>query len=318
IVDVDAPAAESHLVQLLDSGIALRPEAHVPVGLKVIESGKHLFMEKPIGTDLSSATALLEKAAAVGLRVGCAPDTFLGAGHQTAREIVDNGRIGKVISATAVMQSSGPESWHPAPAFYYQHGGGPLLDMGPYYLTSLVSFLGPIRSVTARCAHGFSERVCGHESVRGQKVPVTVATHCCGVLEFVGGALATVIMSFDVAHHSMPQIELHGTDGSLSVPDPNHFGGEVRLAAWGTHSWIPCELNRPFQENTRILGLVDLLDGLERGRPSRCDGALAAHVLEAMLAFEKSERSGTRIELASRPDRPLALSQGEHFGSSPS
>ena len=282
------------------------PAAHAEVNRSALAAGKHVYCEKPFALDFADGVDVLETAARNGLRVGCAPDTFLGGGHQTVRGLIDAGAIGRPVSATAFMMNHGHESWHPNPDFYYRPGGGPLFDLGPYYLTALVHALGPIRRVAALCARGVDTRRIGSEPRAGETVPVEVDTHAAGVLEFEGGAVATVVMSFDVWRHSSGRLEMHGVDGSLSAPDPNRFGGPVRLSDGGGE-WQDAPLTHGFTDNMRSIGLADLCTALRTGRAHRCSGALALHVLEAMEAFGRSARDGVHVALTTRPERPAPL-----------
>ena len=207
------------------------PAAHGAVNLAALEAGKHAYCEKPFGLDVAEGERVLGVADAAGLRVGCAPDTFLGGGHQSVRRLIDDGAVGRPVAATAFMMGPGHESWHPNPAFYYQPGGGPLFDMGPYYLTALVNALGPVRRVAAVTARGRTARRIGSKPRAGEIIEVNVDTHVAGTLEFQSGVVATVAMSFDVRLHSNRFIEIHGLDASLSAPDPNGFGGKVRVSS---------------------------------------------------------------------------------------
>ena len=288
------------------------PAAHGAVNLAALQAGKHAYCEKPFGLDVAEGERALAAADAAGLRIGCAPDTFLGGGHQTVRGLVDAGAVGKPVSATAFMMSPGPESWHPNPAFYFQRGGGPLFDMGPYYLTALVQTLGPVKRVTAMTARGRDERLIGSQPFAGQTIDVQVDTHAAGILEFHSGVVATVTMSFDVRLHSNRFIEIHGVDASLSAPDPNAFGGKVRVS--NGREWQEQPLSHGYTDNMRSIGLADMCVGIRTGRPHRCDGRLAQHVLEIMDAFGKSSAEGRHVVLNSKPERPQPLPTGLAHG----
>lgn len=288
------------------------PGAHAEVNLAAIEAGKHAYCEKPFGLDVAQGQRVLDAADAAGLRVGCAPDTFLGGGHQTARGLIDDGAVGNPVAGTAFMMGSGHESWHPNPAFYYQRGGGPLFDMGPYYLTALVHALGPVRRVAAITSRGRDTRTIGSAPRRGESIQVEVDTHTAGTLEFVSGAVVTVVMSFDVRRHSNRFIEIHGVDASLSAPDPNGFGGAVRVSVG--RDWEERPLTHGYTDNMRSIGLADMCVGIRSGREHRCDGRLAQHVLEIMAAFGRSSDEGRHVVLESRPARPAPLPTGLGHG----
>src|SRR5258708_8327522 len=206
------------------------PRAPTDVSLAVLGAGKHVHSEKPLGGSVAEARKVMDLAAGKGVRVGCAPDTFLGGGHQTARKAIDDGAIGRPVAGTAFFMCPGHERWHPAPGFYYLRGGGPMLDMGPYYITDLVQLLGPIASVMGAATKPRLERLITSEPLNGTMIPVEVATHVTGTLQFVSGAVIAITMSFDVPKHSHLPIAIYGTAGSLLVPDPNRFGGDVSLA----------------------------------------------------------------------------------------
>ncbi len=287
------------------------PAVHAEVSLKALEAGKHVHCEKPLTVSLEDAKAVLDLAAEKGLKVGCAPDTFLGAGLQTCRKLVDDGWIGKVCSGTAVMMGRGPESWHPNPAFFYEIGGGPMFDMGPYYITALIHLLGPVKRVSAFCGKAFETRIATGEQTFGQELPVHVPTHNAGVLEFHSGALISMNISFDVYRHKHSPIELYGTDGSLAVPDPNTFGGPVELWTPTEREWREQAFSHPYAGNMRSIGAADMaMCILDPERPQRCSGALAYHALEVMHAFEKSSDAGQAIVLESKPEQPAALPLG--------
>lgn len=283
------------------------PQAHVPVALAALAHGKHVHTEKPLATSVAEGRRLMEAAAATGLRVGCAPDTFLGGAHQTARRLIDDGAIGVPLSGTAFMLNHGHEHWHPDPRFYYAPGGGPMFDMGPYYLTNLVNLLGPVAKVTGATATGFAERTVGSGPRAGEVIRVETPTHVTGLLHFVSGAVVAVTTSFDVWQHRHGNMEIYGSEGTLVVPDPNRFGGTVSLAK-RREPWADVPLSHGFADgNFRILGLADMARAIRAGRPHRCDAALAFHVLEVMEAFGRSSDEGRGVAIESRCERPAPL-----------
>ena len=302
---VDALLARDDVDVVLNLTI---PAAHGEVNLAALSAGKHAYCEKPFGLDVAEGQRVLAAAAAAGLRVGCAPDTFLGGGHQTVRHLIDDGALGKPIAGTAFMMGPGHESWHPNPAFYYQPGGGPLFDMGPYYLTALVHMLGPVRRVAAITARGRDTRVVTSKARAGEVIDVNVDTHTAGTLEFHSGCVVTVVMSFDVRLHSNRFIEIHGVDASLSSPDPNGFGGHV-LVSKG-RDWEDRTLTHGYTANMRSIGLADMCMGIRTGRAHRCNGELAQHVLEIMVAFGTSSAENRHVMVGSRPERPHPLPTG--------
>ncbi|MBI3734722.1 MAG: Gfo/Idh/MocA family oxidoreductase [Chloroflexi bacterium] len=286
------------------------PDAHASVGLAAIRAGKSVYNEKPLAIALADARAMLDGARAAGLRVGGAPDTFLGGGLQTCRKLIDDGAIGEPVAATAFLLNHGPEGWHPNPGFYYQAGAGPMFDMGPYYLTALVMMLGPVRRVTGSARISTPERTIGSQPLAGQKITVSVPTHVAGVLDFAGGAVGTIITSFDSWGHNLPHIEIYGTQGTLSVPDPNNFGGLVRLRRAGEKEWREMPLTHGNIQNSRGLGVADLALALRSGRPHRANGDMACHVLEMMHAVHEASREGRHIPLTSTCERPAPLPAG--------
>ncbi len=286
------------------------PHAHAEIIRAATSHGKHVYTEKPLMLDVAEAEELLGRAKARGLRVGCAPDTFLGGALQTCRKLIDDGWIGRPVAATAFRMGWGPETWHPAPEFYYQSGGGPLLDMGPYYLTALVSLLGPVAQVAASARISYPERIITSQPRYGQKISVEVPTHVAGLLDFQSGALATMITSFDVRGSQLPHIEIYGTTGTLSVPDPNHFGGEIRLKKAGSDEWCAVPLLFGYTENYRGLGLADMAYALRSGRQHRASGDLAYHVLEIMDSLAEAAQSERRIAMKSRCERPAPFPPG--------
>lgn len=280
------------------------PKAHAEIARQALVRGKHVHTEKPLALTAAEAKELVHLANASGLRLGSAPDTFLGSHLQTARKVLDDGWIGEPIGATAFMMSHGPERWHPQPDFFYQAGGGPLFDMGPYYLTALVHLLGPVRRVAGTAQTTFSTRVIGSPNRFGERIPVEVPTHVQGLLEFDGGATGVLITSFDVWHSELPRIEIYGTEGTLAVPDPNFFGGSVRVRRRGADAWSDVPPLFGFSENRRGLAVADMSLAIRDGRSHRATGGLALHVVEVMEAIHISAREGRHVEIASRPSRP--------------
>ena len=286
------------------------PRAHGEVGLAALEAGKSVYNEKPLAVEREEGRRLLQIASAKGLRVGGAPDTFLGGGIQTCRKLIDDGVIGEPVAAVAFMMSHGHETWHPDPDFYYQPGGGPMFDMGPYYLTALVSLIGPIRRVTGSARVTFPERTITSQPKHGQKIQVNTPTHIAGVLDFANGAVGTIITSFDVWPANLPRIEIYGTEGSLSVPDPNTFNGPVRLWKPETKEWTEVPLTHGYTKNSRGIGVADMAYALRSGRPHRANGDLAYHVLDVMHAFLDASRENEHVQIASTCERPAALPVG--------
>lgn len=298
------------------------PREHCKVLTMALNAGKHAYTEKPFGVDAGEVNAVCELAAAKGLRLGCAPDTFLGGGLQTARKLIDDNWIGKVLSGTAIVQGRGPEKWGHAP-FFYDKGAGPMLDLGPYYVTALVSILGAAKSVTAVTAKGSEYRTFGDTvAVQYQdkykpfdRYPVNVDTHQTGIIEFANGAVITMIASFDVFKHKHNPIELYGSEGSLIVPDPNTFGGDVKVFRPGMEDFQIVPKPFIYTENSRSIGIADMAKAIVDGRPHRASCELARHVIEIMFAFERSGIEGRKIAIKSSCERPaplpLGLSDGE-------
>lgn len=289
------------------------PEAHAGVALAAIAAGKSVYNEKPLAISLDDGRQIVAAAAERGVLVGCAPDTVLGGGLQTCRELIDAGAVGEPVAATAFMLSPGHERWHPAPDFYYLPGGGPLFDMGPYYLSALISLLGPIRRVTGSARASSPVRTINSEPRRGESIPVRTNTHHAAILDFVSGPIATMVTSFDVQASDTPNLEIYGTRATLSLPDPNTFGGPVRVRSAGEDAWREVAVTRPATDNSRGLGVADLADALRKGRPPRASGELALHVLEVMHAIETSSRKGHHVRIASRVARPESLPVGARW-----
>jgi predicted dehydrogenase len=290
------------------------PRAHFAVAMAALKAGKSVYNEKPLALMRQEGKKLLAVARRKGLRVGGAPDTFLGGGLQTCRKLIDDGRIGEPIGATAFMMCHGHESWHPDPEFYYKVGGGPMFDMGPYYLTALVALIGPVRRVTGSTRITFPERTITSQPKAGTQVKVDVPTHVVGVLDFANGAIGNIITTFDVWAAELPRIEIYGTEGSLSVPDPNGFGGPVRVRRMGEKEWTEVPLTHGYAENSRGIGVADMAYGLRTGRSHRAGGELAYHVLDIMHAIHDASDKGKHIEPKSTCDRPAPLPTGLREG----
>lgn len=286
------------------------PAVHAEVSLAVLKAGKHVHCEKPLAVSLKDGKRVIDFAKKKGLLVGCAPDTFMGAGLQTSRKLIDDGWIGRVIGGTVFLMSRGPESWHPNPAFFYQAGAGPMFDMGPYYMTALVHLLGPVKSVSAITSRAFEERTATCKEHFGEQLPVNVPTHYTGSLEFHSGATVTATISFDVHRHGHSPIEIYGTEGSLKVPDPNKFCGPVELFTAAAGEWQTQGLSHPYADNMRGIGAADLAYAILGKHKHRASGELACHVLEVMHAFEKSSNEGRRVAIQSKPAKPDALPLG--------
>jgi predicted dehydrogenase len=283
------------------------PKVHGEVALQALEAGKSVYNEKPLAMTREEGEAMLARAASKGLLVGGAPDTFMGAGIQTCRKLIDDGWIGEPVAATAFMMGHGHENWHPDPDFFYQPGGGPLFDMGPYYLTALVNLMGQIRHVAGSARATFPERVVTSEEKHGEVITVNTPTHIAGTLDFANGAIGTVIMSFDVWAHSLPHIEVHGTTGSMQVPDPNGFGGTVRIRRGRVEDWSEMPLSHSYGEESRGVGVADMACALRTGRAHRASGDLTYHVLDVMHAFLDTAQSGRRVRVKSKCKRPAPM-----------
>ena len=286
------------------------PGAHAQVDKAAIAAGKSVYAEKPLALERSAGVEILAAATANSVRVGSAPDTFLGGGLQTCRKLVDDGWIGEPIGATAFMVNHGHEHWHPNPEFYYQAGGGPMFDMGPYYLTALVSIMGPVRRVSGATRITFPQRTILSQPKYGQVIDVDVPTHVTGLLDFANGAVGTVITSFDVWSSMLPRLEIYGTEGTLQLPDPNTFGGPVLVKRGRQEEWREIPLTHGYHENSRGLGVADMAHALTGGRPHRASGELAMHVLDIMCAFHDSSDTGSHVELTTTCPRPAAFPLG--------
>jgi predicted dehydrogenase len=305
------------------------PVAHAPVSLQVIEAGKHVYSEKPLATSHAEAQTLARAAAAKGLRIGCAPDTFLGAAHQACRRAIDVGRIGRPIAGSAFFATHGMEHWHPNPEFFFKRGGGPMLDVAPYYITQLVNMLGPVARVAGQATMGSATRAVGSGPLKDSIIKVEVPTTVHALLSFVSGASVTITTSWDVWQHRRLHFEIYGSEGSMLVPDPNFFGGEP-LVAERDGDWTPLDISahpfgRPNRSTNngahvadyRIIGLLDMAAAIHDERPHRASCELAMHVMEVLDAVESSSVEGrhVNIEAPCRQPEPLPLGKGEEvFG----
>lgn len=302
------------------------PDAHYAVSLEALTAGKHVYSEKPLALTYKTAKKLVTEADKRGLKIGAAPDTFLGGGGQTARKLIDKGTIGEVVGGSAHVLSHGMEHWHPNPGFFFKPGAGPMFDIGPYYLTALVNLLGPVKTVAAMAKKGFPTRTVSAEGpMKGKQIKVTTPTTINGVLEFRSGAQVTIGTSWDVWKHGHTNpIELYGTKGSMLVPDPNFFGGIVSCSdgdgdyvetdtasvAFGAGNWEG-RPGTPKRSNYRMLGVADLIDAANKGREPRCSGRLAAHVVDIMESVLVSAADRSFVKVRSTTDRPAPLTAAD-------
>jgi len=286
------------------------PDVHAHIALAAIAAGKNVHTEKPLAVTRADGRRVVDAAREAGVRVGCAPDTFLGAGGQTCRKLIDDGAIGEPVAATAFFTCRGHESWHPNPEFYYKPGAGPMFDMGPYYLTALVNLMGPVRRVTSATRITFPQRTITSQPFHGKVIDVEVPTHVAGTLDFACGAIGTIVTTFDVWAANLPRIEVYGTEGSLSVPDPNGFGGPVRIWRSKESGWEDVPLTHVYAANSRGIGPADMAYALRSDRLHRASGELAFHVLDIMQAMHEASELGRHVELESTCQRPAPLPVG--------
>ena len=299
------------------------PEAHLSVSKSILEAGKHVYSEKPLVLTLEQGEELRGLASAKKLRIGSAPDTFLGGSHQLARARIDEGIIGEIIAGSAHFMNHGMEHWHPNPDFFFLPGGGPILDIGPYYITNLVQLIGPVKRVVALSTAADRARIIRTPGPReGEEIPVRTPTNIHALLEFQMGATVTFSASWDVWAHRHGNMELYGRNGSLSVPDPNFFGGAVvragrdgvfaPLAGWDHPFGIPNDHKSDIpRSNYRAAGLADMARALIHGEPHRCSLELAIHVVDVMTSILRSGERGEWCRLSTTCQRPAPLGPGE-------
>jgi predicted dehydrogenase len=299
------------------------PDAHFAVSQAILQTGKHVYSEKPLTLSLEDGLALRDLAAAKNLRVGCAPDTFLGGAHQQARALIDEGRIGTITAGGAAVMNHGMEHWHPNPDFFFLPGGGPMLDLGPYYIANLINLIGPVRRVAALTSAADATRTITSEPRKGQTIPVKTPTNIHALLEFANGATVNLSTSWDVWSHKRVSMELYGTEGSLFVPDPNFFGGTVEIAGPDGKIAPVAPWDHPFgranyttqsgegMANYRAAGLADMAVAIHEGRDQRCSLDRVLHGVEVMTAILKSGETGSFVTLQTTCTRPAALSPAE-------
>jgi len=305
---VDALLADPRIDVVLNLTI---PAAHSEVALRALAAGKHVYGEKPLALSTADAAPVLALAAERGLRVGSAPDTVLGTGIQTVRALLDDGSIGTAVGAAVAWSSPGHELWHPAPAFYYQPGGGPLFDMGPYYLTSLVTFFGPVVRVSGAVGRSERLRTVATGPLAGTPIPVDVDTHITAILEHGNGVISTVTVSFEVWESRVPLFEVYGTDGTIAVPDPNQFSDTVSIATSADRTWREVPARAGYRDAGRGVGLADLARAIETERPHRASGALAFHVLEIMESIVRAGTAHEVVTLRSSVERPEPVARDD-------
>jgi predicted dehydrogenase len=304
---VEAMLDDPEVEIVLDLTVAT---AHAAVCAAAVESGKHVFAEKPLCTTRADGAALLERAAKAGVRIGAAPDTFLGAAHQTCRKLIDDGAIGEPVGAAGFLLCHGNEEWHPNPEFFYEAGSGPMIDMGPYLLAAMINLLGPVRSVAGMGRASSRRRVVGSGPKAGNPIAVETATHTAGLIEFANGSVGAIVTSFDVWATELPAMEIYGTEGTIGAPNPKSFGGPVRLRRRGEPAWREVAPTHGFGGDCRGIGVAEMAEAIRSDRPHRASGALAYHVVDALCGLADFSTGGRRYELKSNVDRPAMLPAG--------
>lgn len=324
VCSVDEMIADPSIEIILNLTI---PKAHVPIALRAIEAGKHTYAEKPLGVNIEEGRTLLAAAKKKNLRVGCAPDTFMGAGIQTSRKLIEDGAIGKPVAFTAFMMGRGHEHWHPSPEFYYQVGGGPMFDMGPYYLTALLNLLGPVKRLSGMASISRDKRTIVHRSGPDQKpgpkfgqvMNVETPDHVTGQMEFDNGCVGTIVQSFAMRtaeYNGKNPITIYGTEGTLRVPDPNGFDGPVFLCRFEDgKSDEFVEMPHTFVKGYgRSIGLADMAQAIRTNRPHRCSAEQAFAVLEMMQGFLDSSKTGSQVIPSIKQQKVAAMPAHLPFG----
>lgn len=293
------------------------PKAHVPIAIRALEAGKHTYAEKPLGIDRAEGLRMMALAKEKNLRVGCAPDTFMGAGIQTARKLIDDGAIGKPLAFTAFMMGRGHEHWHPSPEFYYEVGGGPMFDMGPYYLTALLNLLGPVKRIAGMVSIAQPDRTITSKPKFGKKISVETPDHVTGLMEFQNGCAGTIIQSFatrSAVYDNKNPITIFGTTGAMKVPDPNGFDGTVHLCTFGDNDeYHPMEPTSVTGYG-RSVGVADMAIAIQSNRPHRAGGEQAMCVLDLMQGFLDASTSGKDYVPVTKYNRPAPMPVGKPFG----
>jgi predicted dehydrogenase len=308
---IDVMRSVDDLLQRDDIDLVLNltiPESHAEVTMSALRAGKHVYTEKPLAANLTDAQAILVLANDLGLKVGCAPDTFMGAGLVACQRIIAEGEIGVPISANGFMMTQGPELFHPSPSFLYREGAGPLFDGGPYYLSALVSLLGPIASVAAVATVGRDERFVLVGEGAGERFPVQTPTHVTSVIKFAGGAVGGLVTSFDVIETTTPRLEIHGTEGSIIVPAPNSWGGPVSVRRRGETSFSTLEIDDATC-GFMGMGLIEMAEVLPQGLTPRANGARGLHVLEVLEGIRRSAREAQFYDIT-----PVSEDVAKSFG----
>ena len=318
---VRAEATVEDLMKAKDVDIVVNltvPAVHYAISRQALDAGKHVYSEKPFVLDVKEGLDLKKRADKQGLRVGSAPDTFLGGAHQQARHLVDSGAVGRITGGTCHVMGHGMEHWHPNPDFFFLPGAGPILDLGPYYITNLIQLIGPVKRVTALTSTPSKERTIGNGPRLGEKVPVKTPTTIHAIMEFESGAVVTFNASWDVWQHGHSPMELYGEDGTLHVPDPNFFGGELgltkqdkpvkKLPKWQHPFGVPNQKHaRGMMANYRTAGLADMALAIADGRPHRCSLDMALHAIDVMTGILKSGETGKFVAMRTTCERPEAL-----------